>query len=192
MEYFVLNKPFGYLSQFTDEGNRPGLGQILDVPNDVYPVGRLDADSEGLLLLTNDKAVNSLLLDPDRQHARTYWVQVEGSPTNNDLQAFERPLNISIRKKPFRTRPAKGDLMDPPEVWERNPPVRVRKTVPDSWIAMTLVEGKNRQVRKMTAAIGFPTLRLIRWSIEDLELGDLPSGQVRAISREDAYRLLQL
>lgn len=190
--YLAFNKPFGYLSQFSDEGSKLGLGNLLKVETDIYPVGRLDADSEGLLLLTNDKRINNLLLDPDRKHERTYWVQVEGSPVEKDLVPLTRAMNISIRKKAYRTLPAKGELLAPPEVWEREPPIRVRKSVPDAWISLSLTEGKNRQVRKMTAALGFPTLRLIRVSIENLELGDLAPGQTREFERDEFYTLLNL
>lgn len=192
MTYLVFNKPFGYLSQFSDEGHRQGLKHILNLDTDIYPVGRLDADSEGMLLLTNDKRINNLLLDPENKHSRKYWVQVEGNVEESDLDALGRPMNISIRKKAFRTLPAKGEVIIAPEVWERNPPIRVRKSVPDSWISMELTEGKNRQVRKMTAALGYPTLRLIRVSIENLELGDLQPGQTREIERDEFYTLLNL
>lgn len=190
--YYAFNKPFGYLSQFTDEGNRQGFGRILDLSNDVYPVGRLDADSEGLLLLTNDKRVNHLLLDPLRRHVRTYWVQVEGSPEDAALKRFEQPMRLNIRKQTYVTLPASGRVIEAPEVWERDPPIRVRKSVPDGWIEMQLTEGKNRQVRKMTAAIGYPTLRLIRAAIEDLHLDGLEPGGLRAYEAKAFYELLKI
>ena len=165
--YFLLHKPYGVLSQFTHEGGHKSLADIeFEWPSDVYPVGRLDTDSEGLLLLTNDKRLNSEILSPERGHPRTYHAQVEGAPDFKDIRFLQNPMILKIKGKEFTTRPCKADILSPtPEHPERTPPIRVRKTVPDSWISLSLTEGKNRQVRKMTAKAGFPTLRLIRVSI---------------------------
>lgn len=176
--YYILHKPYGYLSQFTDEGRWKGLQHILDVPKDIYPVGRLDADSEGLLILTNDKTVNNRLLNPKFKHKRTYVVQVEGDVSDQVLLRLENPLEIKINKKTHRTARASAKKISEPEWLEkREPPIRERKSVPTSWLELTITEGKNRQVRKMTAAVGFPTLRLLRFSIEDLTILDLKQGQ---------------
>jgi 23S rRNA pseudouridine2457 synthase len=189
LQYCVLYKPFGVLSQFSEEDGHPGLASLdLGLPKDVYPVGRLDRDSEGLLLLTNDKAFNSALLAPENGHRRTYWVQVEGSPTAEGLRAFNRPMQLKIKGKWHVTAPAEARLMDPaPEVPERMPPVRFRKSVPDAWVELVLTEGKNRQVRKMTAHAGFPTLRLIRVSIGRLDLMDLGlrPGELAVLERDE-------
>ncbi len=187
--YLVLYKPYGVLSQFSDEAGHPGLGQLdLGLPDDVYPVGRLDRDSEGLLVLTNDRSLNALLLDPEAGHARTYWVQVEGAPSEMDLRAFNRPMELTIKGRPHKTAPAQARLLEPaPQVPERTPPVRFRKSVPDEWIELAITEGKNRQVRKMTAHVGFPTLRLIRVALGAMTWDDLglAPGEVRAFNREE-------
>ncbi len=182
IHYYILHKPYGVLPQFTDTEKRPVLGDLFDFPKEVYPVGRLDKDSEGLLFLTNDKKLNYRLLHPKFGHEREYWVQVEGSPTLKDLLPLEKGVLIQDEK----TKPAKvkilGETVDVPE---RVPPIRSRKTVPTTWISLTLTEGKNRQVRKMTAAAGFPTLRLIRVRIENLNLDTLKSGEVRELTKEE-------
>lgn len=192
--YFLLHKPFGVLSQFTHEGGHKSLADIdFDWPNDVYPVGRLDTDSEGLLLLTNDKRLNSELLSPERGHPRTYHAQVEGTPDFKDIRTLQNPMVLKIKGKEFTTRPCRAALLDPaPNHPDRVPPIRVRKTVPDNWISLSLTEGKNRQVRKMTAKAGFPTLRLIRVSIGPFKLGDLKSGEVREVYFEEIEKLLEL
>lgn len=178
VKYYAVYKPYDMLPQFTDPSGRKTLGLLFDFPKDVYAVGRLDKDSEGLLLLTNDKSLNHLLLDPQFKHEREYLVQVEGIPQEKDLKKFEEGLIVENRK----TLPAKAILLTlPPEVPERMPPIRIRKTVPDSWLRITLCEGKNRQVRKMTAAIGFPTLRLIRVRIGKIQLNGLKPGDVKEL-----------
>lgn len=168
----LFNKPYGVLSQFTDRGNaaspRATLSDYIDVPG-VYPAGRLDRDSEGLLLLTDDGRLQARIADPKHKMPKTYWAQVEGVPDAAALKA----LREGVALKEGRTRPATARAMAPPEVWERDPPIRVRKSVPDSWIELTIKEGKNRQVRRMTAAVGYPTLRLIRVQIGDIKLTDL-------------------
>lgn len=192
--YFLLHKPYGVLSQFTHEGGHKSLADIeFEWPSDVYPVGRLDTDSEGLLLLTNDKRLNSEILSPERGHPRTYHAQVEGAPDFKDIRFLQNPMILKIKGKEFTTRPCKADILSPtPEHPERTPPIRVRKTVPDSWISLSLTEGKNRQVRKMTARAGFPTLRLIRVSIGPFKLDNLKSGEVREVYFEEIEKLLEL
>lgn len=180
--YFRFYKPFGVLSQFTDEDGNPGLGRYLSLPNDVYPVGRLDKDSEGLLLLTNDSAIKNKLLDPERGHQRTYWVQVEGQITDAALNELQLPMALNYKGKTHRTRSAIAEHISVPEIPERNPPIRFRKNVPTSWISLTLREGKNRQVRKMTAAVGFPTLRLVRASFGAVKLEGLSPGKTESLS----------
>ena len=173
----LFNKPFGTLSQFTDARSpspRPTLSAFVDVPG-VYPAGRLDRDSEGLLVLTDDGRLQARIADPRHKLAKTYLVQVEGAPTDADLQA----LRDGVVLKDGPTRPAQVRLIDPPNLWERDPPVRFRKSVPDTWIEVTLREGRNRQVRRMTAHIGFPTLRLVRWRIGDWTVDGLAPGQWR-------------
>tara|TARA_B100001564_G_scaffold356779_1_gene371637 strand:+ start:2093 stop:2668 length:576 start_codon:yes stop_codon:yes gene_type:complete len=176
MKLYMLNKPFGLLSQFSDEGHKRGLGSLqLPWSKDIYSVGRLDADSEGLLLLTNNNRLKTQILDPERGHGRTYHVQVEGTPSEDQLQQLRDPLQLRIKGKDFVTRGAKAMVISP-EWPDRVPPIRVRKTVPDSWLEVTLTEGKNRQVRRMTAAVGLPTLRLIRVAMGPWDLGSLEPG----------------
>lgn len=176
-QLILLNKPFGVLSQFTDTKSpttRPTLSAYVDVPH-VYPAGRLDRDSEGLLLLTDDGALQAKIADPKHKMSKTYYVQVEGAPTDKDLQ----PLRDGVTLKDGPTRPAKVRLIDPPALWDRDPPVRFRKSVPDTWIEITISEGRNRQVRRMTAHIGFPTLRLVRWRIGSWTLDGVATGTWR-------------
>ena len=173
-QLILLNKPFGVLSQFTDTKSpttRPTLSAYVDVPA-VYPAGRLDRDSEGLLLLTDDGPLQAKISDPKHKMAKTYYVQVEGAPTDANLQ----PLRDGVTLKDGLTRPAKVHLIDPPTLWDRDPPVRFRKSVPDAWIEVTISEGRNRQVRRMTAHVGFPTLRLVRWRIGSWTLDGIASG----------------
>ena len=182
----AFNKPFGVLSQFTSDGspNRPLAG--FEFPARVYPIGRLDADSEGLLLLSDEAELNARLLEPRRAHARIYWAQVEGVPDARALDRLSKGVEIQGRK----TLPCRAWLLEPqPQLAPRDPPIRFRKTIPDRWIALELIEGKNRQVRRMTAAVGHPTLRLVRVQIGGFELGDLPSGQWRTLGDEERKRL---
>ena len=189
LQYFLIYKPYGVLSQFSEEGGHPGLGSLYDFPKHVYPVGRLDADSEGLLLLTNDKPINERLLHPEEGHPRTYWVQVEHIPQPEALKLLREGVTLRIDKDEYCTRPAKvRKLRVPPAVPERDPPIRERKTIPTAWLALTLTEGKNRQVRRMTAAVGHPTLRLIRSEIGSLTLRGLAPGGVRQLKKEAVYR----
>ena len=171
----LFNKPFDVLSQFTDKRSptkRATLSDFVKVP-DVYPAGRLDRDSEGLLLLTDDGRLQAQISDPRHKMAKTYLAQVEGAPTDSDLT----PLRQGITLNDGPTRPAKARVIDTPTLWERNPPVRFRKSVPDTWIELTITEGRNRQVRRMTAAIGFPTLRLVRWRIGPWSLDGIAHGE---------------
>ena len=170
----LLNKPFRVLCQFTDDAGRRTLADFLQMPG-VYAAGRLDYDSEGLLLLTDDGALQARIADPKHELAKTYWVQVEGAVTREVLAE----LHKGVRLKDGMTRHAQAEQIAPPALWERTPPIRFRKNVPTSWLAITLREGRNRQVRRMTAAVGLPTLRLIRVRIGDWELGELQPGDWR-------------
>ncbi len=172
----LFNKPFNVLSQFTDKGNkgtdRQTLSDYIDIPG-VYAAGRLDRDSEGLLILTNDGKLQNRIASPKFKQPKTYWVQVEGVPDEAALSALQNGVEL----KDGLTRPAIVRPMDAPEeLWERDPPIRVRKSVPDSWIELSITEGKNRQVRRMTAAVGHPTLRLIRYSVGSWSIDGLASG----------------
>ena len=171
-DLILFNKPYGVLSQFTPEGRWRGLKDFIDIPN-VYVAGRLDADSEGLLLLTGDGKLQARIADPRFKMEKIYWVQVEGVP---DAAALAT-LRDGVRLNDGPTRPARARLLDPPPaVWARDPPIRVRQSIPTSWIELAIKEGRNRQVRRMTAAVGFPTLRLIRGSIGPYSLDDLMPG----------------
>lgn len=226
LRYFVLHKPFQVLTQFSPAAGKRTLGDVCGgrVPGDVYPVGRLDYDSEGLLLLTNDPAVNYKLLDPTTGHQREYWAQVEGLVTEDALRRLAAGgIELNLGKgKTHRTLPceaagllrvqpppltiasseeeeeekeeAAAALLEPlPEgIGPRDPPIRIRRSIPTSWLRLRLTEGKNRQVRRMTAAVGCPTLRLVRWSIEALTLEGLGPGELRELSKEEAYRELKL
>lgn len=184
MRYFLVYKPYGMLSQFSQETPEQRTLADLDFtfPKDVYPVGRLDADSEGLLLLTNDKSLNDRLLNPRHAHPRSYWVQVEGVPTDEVLRQLAQGVEIRIKGKSFKTLPIEVKRLTAPlALPERNPPVRFRKTVADSWLELRLTEGKNRQVRRMCAAVGFPVLRLVRVRMGALSLGEMQPGAVRQL-----------
>ena len=179
----LFNKPFNVLSQFTDRSTeasgRETLSRYIQIPH-VYAAGRLDRDSEGLLLLTDDGKLQARIANPKHKMAKTYWVQVEGAPQEEALHSLRRGVEL----KDGLTQPAKVRLMEEPAgLWPRNPPIRVRKSVPDSWIEMTIREGKNRQIRRMTAAIGHPCLRLIRTQIGDWHLGDLKPGEFKQVTR---------
>ncbi|MEE4280419.1 MAG: pseudouridine synthase, partial [Pseudomonadales bacterium] len=173
----LLNKPFNVLSQFRDNDGRATLADYIRLPA-VYPAGRLDYDSEGLLLLTDDGLLQARIAEPRFKLPKTYLVQVEGKVSEAALDA----LRHGIELKDGLTLPAKAQAIDPPALWPRQPPVRTRKTVPDSWLKLTITEGRNRQVRRMTAAVGLPTLRLVRWQIGDWTLDGLAPGQWREIS----------
>ena len=193
-KYYILNKPFACLSQFTkEESEHPCLADLnLGLARDVYPIGRLDAESEGLLLLSNDKYLVNKLLEPKHEHKRTYYAQVEGAPTPENLKTLETGIDLNIRGKIFTTLPAKLQILEQVDIPDRNPPIRVRKEIPDTWVEISLTEGKYHQVRKMFASIGFPVLRLIRVSIENIKLGNLKEGQLLEINPFVAYRKLNI
>ena len=176
----LFNKPFGVLSQFTPEAGHPALDQF-GFPPGIYAAGRLDHDSEGALLLTDNGKLIKKLLDPTFEHPRTYLAQVEGEITAEAVKKLAAGVTI----KGYRTKPCIAEIASEPEwLWPRNPPVRFRANIPTSWVRLTLIEGKNRQVRHMTAAVGFPTLRLVRIKIGNIELGDLQPGQWRAVTEK--------
>ena len=173
----LFNKPFRVLCQFSPHENKTTLAEYIDV-KDVYPAGRLDFDSEGLLLLTDDGKLQHELSTPKFNKQKVYWAQVEGEPKRKDIEIFKSGLQL----KDGLTRPAKCQLIDePPQLWPRTPPIRERRHIPDSWLEITLTEGKNRQVRRMCAAIGFPVLRLIRTQIDNYQLGELKPGEYKIV-----------
>ncbi|MBB3981225.1 23S rRNA pseudouridine2457 synthase [Sphingobium fontiphilum] len=178
MRLILFNKPYGVLSQFTDKGTagspRPTLSAFIDAPG-VYPAGRLDRDSEGLLLLTDDGGLQARIAEPRFKMPKTYLAQVEGDVTDEALAQ----LRSGVQLNDGMTRPAEAERIDDPALWPRDPPVRFRKSVPDGWLQLTIREGRNRQVRRMTAAVGHPTLRLVRWRIGDWSLDDLEPGTWR-------------
>ncbi len=177
VQVILFNKPFDVLSQFTDKGTegstRRTLSEFIEVPG-VYAAGRLDRDSEGLLVLTADGKTQNRIANPKNKMTKCYWAQVEGVPSDDALQS----LRDGVKLKDGMTRPAKVERMEePPFLWERNPPIRFRKNVPDSWIKLTISEGRNRQVRRMTAAVGHPTLRLIRYRVGPWTIDGIPNGK---------------
>ena len=177
----LFNKPYGVLSQFTDRGTesaRPTLSRFIGVPG-VYPAGRLDRDSEGLLLLCDDGRLQARIADPKYKMPKTYLAQVEGDAQEASLDQLRQGVSL----KDGMTRPAEVERIDPPDLWPRDPPIRVRKSIPDCWLRLTIAEGRNRQIRRMTAAIGHPTLRLVRWRIGDWTLDGVPPGEWREADR---------
>ncbi|MBW4468276.1 MAG: pseudouridine synthase [Pegethrix bostrychoides GSE-TBD4-15B] len=187
-QYLLFHKPYNVLSQFGQQADSPArsLKDFIDVP-EVYPVGRLDRDSEGLLLLTNNGRLQHRLSDPKFRHPRTYWVQVEQMPTAVALQQLREGVVIQT----YRSRPAEVKRLDEPDLPPRDPPIRYRKQIPTAWIELTLREGKNRQVRRMTAAVGFPTLRLVRVAIGTLRLGQLRPGDWRDLTAAELKMLVE-
>jgi len=189
--YYIIYKPYLVLSQFTSQDGKQSLKDFFDVPKDVYAVGRLDYDSEGLLILTNDTKLNHRLLNPSFAHEREYWVQVDGAITTNAIQQLSNGIEINIDGRMYTTKKAKAALFNtPPPVAERVPPIRFRANIPAPWIKLILTEGKNRQVRKMTAKTGSPTLRLIRYRIANIELGDMQPGDIIKLSKNSLYSKL--
>lgn len=181
------------LCQFSQDGDKPTLRELDKFPRDVYPVGRLDTDSEGLLILTNDKRLNNALLNPENKHYRTYLIQVEGLATPQAIHDLESGVEIRIDKKNYRTMPARARIVkEAPTLPARNPPIRFRESVPTSWLELKLQEGKNRQVKRMTAKVGFPTLRLVRWAIEELSIDGMKPGDVQRLEAEKLYDFLNI
>ena len=191
MEYYLIYKPYQVLSQFTSTDGKLCLKDILNVPKDVYPVGRLDYDSEGLLLLTNDTSINHQLLHPKFAHARTYWVQVDGLITNDAIETLSKGVTISVDGKTYATKKAVLKILpDDLVIPERNPPIRVRKSIPTSWVSIQLTEGKNRQVRKMFASVGFPVVRLIRSQIGQFSIAQMQPANCLSLSFEEVQNAL--
>ncbi|MFZ1702919.1 MAG: pseudouridine synthase [Saprospiraceae bacterium] len=192
--YIVFYKPYDVLAQFTKERyEHVTLSNYLHIETDIYPVGRLDKDSEGLLILTNDKFLNQALLHPSSKKEKTYFVQVDGDIQPKDVELLSKGLNINIDGKIYHTLPCLAKkLKKEPILPERNPPIRVRKLIPTSWIMITLEEGKNRQIRRMCAKINYPVLRLVRVQMGEIKLGSLLPGQNRRLKQEEMYQLLNI
>jgi 23S rRNA pseudouridine2457 synthase len=191
LRYFIIYKPCETLSQFTSTLNKKTLADFFSVPKNVYPVGRLDEDSEGLLILTNDKKLNHRLLNPASEHEREYWVQVEGEITNDAVMQMQQGLQLNIKNKASQTKTSIVTIFNKdPEVRDRIPPIRYRANIATSWIKIILKEGKNRQIRKMTAKVGFPTLRLIRYRIVDIELKNMQPATMIELSQKSIYKKL--
>jgi 23S rRNA pseudouridine2457 synthase len=191
LRYFIVYKPYQTLSQFTSALNKKTLADYFSVPKNIYPVGRLDEDSEGLLILTNDKKLNHHLLNPENEHDREYWVQVEGEITNDAVMQMQQGLQLNIKNKTSQTKTSIVTIFNKdPEVRDRIPPIRYRANIATSWIKIILKEGKNRQIRKMTAKVGFPTLRLIRVRIVDIELKNMKPATMIELSQKSIYKKL--
>lgn len=193
--YFIIHKPYNVLSQFTSDDGKLCLKDFFKVPSNVYPIGRLDYDSEGLLLLTNDTSLNKQILHPHSQIKKTYWVQIEGVINDAAIKKLQQGVIINTNGKVYKTLPCVASILNKNEIYgiqERNPPIRERKNIPTCWVSITITEGKNRQVRKMTAAIGYPTLRLIRVAIGDISIGNLQAGQIIEFSKNSISKKLAL
>lgn len=193
LRYFLFYKPYQVLTQFSAEGEKKTLAHFFkNIPKDIYPVGRLDYDSEGLLLLTNDKKLTQYLLEPRHKHERTYYVQVEGLLDEVARQKLAQGVTINVDGKLYKTLPARAVVLSSePNLPERHPPIRFRKNIPTTWISLTLTEGKNRQVRKMTAAVGFPTLRLVRYSIGNSTIDGWSEAHIAEVDEQIIPLLLQ-
>lgn len=191
--YYYIYKPFMMLSQFTtDLGKRTLADLDYDFPTNVYPIGRLDEESEGLLILTNDKNLSFKLLEPKFNHNRVYIIQVEGSVTEDAIEELCSPMELNIKGISYTTLPAKAEQISEPDLPERTPPIRFRQNIPTSWIKLSIQEGKNHQVRKMTAKVGFPTLRLIRIATEKLTIDKMQPGEVKKIDNKTLYQKLNI
>ena len=189
-KYYVFNKPYGVLSQFTKEiPTHVTLADFMDIPSHIYPVGRLDKDSEGLLLLTDDNQLKHKLLEPDNRNYKSYLVQVDNEITPEAIEQLETGVTIKHKGKMYKTLPSNVKTIDAPDITPRVPPIRYRKDIPTSWVEMTIYEGKNRQIRKMCAAVGFPVLRLIRHKIKGLTFSDVATGTYRALTSEEIKQL---
>lgn len=190
MRYLLFNKPYNVLCQFsTSAAHERTLADFITIP-DIYPAGRLDRDSEGLVLLTDDGGLQHRLTDPKFGHPRTYWAQVEDTPSLDAIARLQSGVLLRGHNTKYRTRPAKVRILDPqPELWPRNPPIRYRANVPTTWIELILEEGRNRQVRRMTAQVGFPTLRLVRVAIGELTIEGLTPGQSRDLTATELARI---
>lgn len=190
--YYAIYKPYTMLCQFTpDQEGDVTLAEFpYDFPKDCYTVGRLDKDSEGLLLLTNDNYLKNQFLSPKFRHSKTYFAQVEGVPNEAAVTQLQKGVNIKIKGKSHLTAPAKAKSIAAPTLPERNPPIRYRANIPTSWLSITLTEGKNRQVRRMCAAVGFPVLRLVRYGMGRLKLEDIPAEGVKEFDKKEIYDLL--
>ena len=194
IKYFVFYKPYNVLNQFSKErAEHITLADFMDVEKDVYPVGRLDKDSEGLLILTNDTSLNAALLSPSRKHSRSYFVQVDDEITDTAIRKVSEGVTIKLDTGEYLTKACRvKKLIKPPVLPERNPPVRFRQNIPTSWALIELTEGKNRQIRKMFASVGYPVLRLVRIQIEDLKIGKLEPGKYFEITGEELFKLLKI
>jgi 23S rRNA pseudouridine2457 synthase len=192
LKYILLNKPYNVVCQFSkSEEHEQTLADYVPIP-DVYPAGRLDHDSEGLVMLTDDGGLQHCLTDPQFGHPKTYWAQVEGLPTPDAVRRLAAGVLLKGYKTRYRTRPAKARILDPqPELWPRNPPIRYRANIPSTWIEIVLDEGRNRQVRRMTANVGYPTLRLVRMAIGDLSVEGLAPGQFRELTAKELAKLMR-
>ena len=188
MQIYRFWKPYNVLTKFTDADGRPTLSDYIDVAN-VYAAGRLDMDSEGLLLLTDSGALQHRLSDPRFEHPKTYWAQVERIPDETALESLRRGVELSEGGKLWRTKPAQARLIDPPDIPERPVPIRYRAHIPTAWLELTISEGKNRQVRRMTAAVGYPTLRLVRWAIGSITLAGLQPGQSQPLTKSEIEQI---
>ena len=188
MQIYRFWKPYNVLTKFTDADGRPTLADYIDVAN-IYAAGRLDMDSEGLLLLTDSGALQHRLSDPRFEHPKTYWAQVERIPDETALESLRRGVELSEGGKLWRTKPAQARLIDPPDIPERPVPIRYRAHIPTAWLELTISEGKNRQVRRMTAAVGYPTLRLVRWAIGSITLAGLQPGQYQPLTKSEIEQI---
>ncbi|MBW7891494.1 MAG: pseudouridine synthase [Chitinophagaceae bacterium] len=186
--YYIVYKPYQVLSQFTSIDGKLCLKDFFAVEEDVYPIGRLDYDSEGLLILTNDPTLNARLLNPKHAHRREYLVQCEGIVSPDALNQIEKGVQIRVNAKLYQTQPCRAkQLTAIPTLPERNPPIRQRKHIPTSWVSLYLTEGKNRQVRKMMARVGYPVLRLVRYRIEQIHIEGMKAGDIRRLSKQTIY-----